>query len=402
MAKKIRFPLQMNGTDVRTIEELRENFDLSSVLGYLTNGKLVTWLEDRYYDNEAMAVRALSTDETDLNQKLMSILGVSDDVKTEEIDLEEIQRRNEKLMLLRQITDDEEIIDNVDCVAFNQDELYDILDDGKETIYLCQSEFEVPLSVQNKIYIGLENPKVKLRQTESINLDTLNVRFKNVLFSDELSPELAEKICEDESEKIDYESALNLIAEYKKKLIKVPSISLYYSISSLSLGTGSYSSYGTHITSRNELVETIRQHIQEKYDNRSKVIQEKSKETANILIKYSTFEDFEGNYYCDDSAISIGENIDALIEGLGKIGIYLDDDIEDVMDKALDKVAEDKPDEVLIDYQGLIDRLSYNVVRYGDGYSIYDYIENYADIQSKTSLEYVQGLFGGMNKNVTT
>lgn len=402
MAKKIRFPLQMNGTDVRTIEELRENFDLSSVLGYLTNGKLVTWLEDRYYDNEAMAVRALSTDETDLNQKLMSILGVSDDVKTEEIDLEEIQRRNEKLMLLRQITDDEEIIDNVDCVAFNQDELYDILDDGKETIYLCQSEFEVPLSVQNKIYIGLENPKVKLRQTESINLDTLNVRFKNVLFSDELSPELAEKICEDESEKIDYESALNLIAEYKKKLIKVPSISLYYSISSLSLGTGSYSSYGTHITSRNELVETIRQHIQEKYDNRSKVIQEKSKETANILIKYSTFEDFEGNYYCDDSAISIGENIDALIEGLGKIGIYLDDDIEDVMDKALDKVAEDKPDEVLIDYQGLIDRLNYNVVRYGDGYSIYDYIENYADIQSKTSLEYVQGLFGGMNKNVTT
>ena len=402
MAKKIRFPLQMNGTDVRTIEELRENFDLSSVLGYLTNGKLVTWLEDRYYDNEAMAVRALSTDETDLNQKLMSILGVSDDVKTEEIDLEEIQRRNEKLMLLRQITDDEEIIDNVDCVAFNQDELYDILDDGKETIYLCQSEFEVPLSVQNKIYIGLENPKVKLRQTESINLDTLNVRFKNVLFSEELSPELAEKICEDESEKIDYESALNLIAEYKKKLIKVPSISLYYSISSLSLGTGSYSSYGTHITSRNELVETIRQHIQEKYDNRSKVIQEKSKETANILIKYSTFEDFEGNYYCDDSAISIGENIDALIEGLGKIGIYLDDDIEDVMDKALDKVAEDKPDEVLIDYQGLIDRLSYNVVRYGDGYSIYDYIENYADIQSKTSLEYVQGLFGGMNKNVTT
>lgn len=406
MAKKIRFPLQMNGTDVRTIEELRENFDLSSVLGYLTNGKLVTWLEDRYYDNEAMAVRALSTDETDLNQKLMSILGVSDDVKTEEIDLEEIQRRNEKLMLLRQITDDEEIIDNVDCVAFNQDELYDILDDGKETIYLCQSEFEVPLSVQNKIYIGLENPKVKLRQIESVNLDTLNVRFKNVLFSDELSPELAEKICEDESEKeekIDYESALNLIAEYKKKLIKVPSINLYYSIPSFSLISGSYSSYGTHITSRNELVETIRQHIQEKYDNRSKVVQEASEENANILIKYSAFGDSEGNYY-NDSALSIQENMEILIEKLEKIGVYLDDDVEDAVDKVLDKVTEDAdaPDDVLIDYQGLIDRLSYNVVRYGDGYSIYDYIENYADIQSHTSLEYVQGLFGGMNKNVTT
>ena len=403
MAKKIRFPLQMNGTDVRTIEELRENFDLSSVLGYLTNGKLVAWLEDRYYDNEAMAVRTLSTDETDLNQKLMSILGVSDDVKTEEIDLEEIQRRNEKLMLLRQITDDEEIIDNVDCVAFNQDELYDILDDGKETIYLCQSEFEVPLSVQNKIYIGLENPKVKLRQIESVNLDTLNVRFKNVLFSDELSPELAEKICEDESEKeekIDYESALNLIAEYKKKLIKVPSISLYYSISSFSLGSGSFS-YGLHITSRNELVETVRKHIQDAYNNRSKVIQEKSEKNANILIKYSVWEDSEGNYY-NDSTLSIQENLKILVKELEKIGVYLDDDVEDALANVCDKMAEDAPDDVLIDYHGLIDRLSYNVVRYGDGYSIYDYIENYADIQSKTSLEYVQGLFVGMNKNVTT
>ena len=54
MAKKIRFPLNMNGTDVRTIEELREYFDLESVLGYFANGKLVTWLKDRYYDNESI------------------------------------------------------------------------------------------------------------------------------------------------------------------------------------------------------------------------------------------------------------------------------------------------------------------------------------------------------------
>lgn len=187
MAKKIRFPLQMNGTDVRTIEELRENFDLSSILGYLTNGKLVTWLEDRYYDNEAMAVRALSTDEADLNQKLMSILGVSNDVKTEEIDLEAIQRRNEKLMLLRQITDDKEIIDNVDCVAFNQDELYDILDDGKETIYLCQGEFNIPLTVKNVMYIGLDDPIVFLRAYDNVNFDSQNIKFINICFGWDIS-----------------------------------------------------------------------------------------------------------------------------------------------------------------------------------------------------------------------
>ena len=147
----------------------------------------MTWLEDRYYDNEAMAVRALSTDETDLNQKLMSILGVSDDVKTEEIDLEEIQRRNEKLMLLRQITDDEEIINNVDCVAFNQDELYDILDDGKETIYLCQGEFNIPLTVKNVMYIGLDDPIVFLRAYDNVNFASLNINFVNICFGWDIS-----------------------------------------------------------------------------------------------------------------------------------------------------------------------------------------------------------------------
>ena len=60
MAKKIRFPLKINGADVRTIEELRENFDLEGVLGYFANGKLVIWLRDRYYNGEADAIENLS------------------------------------------------------------------------------------------------------------------------------------------------------------------------------------------------------------------------------------------------------------------------------------------------------------------------------------------------------
>ena len=61
MAKKIRFPLKINGADVRTIEELRENFDLEGVLGYFANGKLVIWLRDRYYNGEADAIENLSS-----------------------------------------------------------------------------------------------------------------------------------------------------------------------------------------------------------------------------------------------------------------------------------------------------------------------------------------------------
>lgn len=39
MARKIRFPLKMkNGAEVRTLDELKANFDLESILGYFTDG----------------------------------------------------------------------------------------------------------------------------------------------------------------------------------------------------------------------------------------------------------------------------------------------------------------------------------------------------------------------------
>ena len=126
MAKKIRFPLQMNdGAAVRTLEELREHFDLESVLGYFADGKLKTWLADRYYDEMAEKVADLSADMPDLNAKLCEILGVEYSAEADDTDFEALQRRNEKLRVLREITDDKKILNNVDAVAFDQDELFD-------------------------------------------------------------------------------------------------------------------------------------------------------------------------------------------------------------------------------------------------------------------------------------
>ncbi|MBR7085914.1 MAG: hypothetical protein IKI37_12215, partial [Oscillospiraceae bacterium] len=66
MARKIRFSLKLkDGTEARTIEELQAHFDLESVLGYFLDGRLYTWLADRYYDDKAEAVNALSKDMPD-------------------------------------------------------------------------------------------------------------------------------------------------------------------------------------------------------------------------------------------------------------------------------------------------------------------------------------------------
>ncbi|MBR3447792.1 MAG: hypothetical protein IKH27_08315 [Oscillospiraceae bacterium] len=163
MAKIIRFRLQMkDGTAVRTLEELQEHFDLESVLGSFADGKLKTWLANQYYDELAEKVAALTADAPDLNAKLCEILGVKYSPEADNTDFEALQRRNEKLRVLREVTDDQQILDNVDAVAFDQDELNEILDDAPAVIYLYGEEFSIPYVKENISYIGISNCKVVL------------------------------------------------------------------------------------------------------------------------------------------------------------------------------------------------------------------------------------------------
>lgn len=64
MARKIKFPLEMdNGIEVRSMEELRDNFSIVHVLIYLKNGKLVTWLRDRHQNDIADLLQELDVEE---------------------------------------------------------------------------------------------------------------------------------------------------------------------------------------------------------------------------------------------------------------------------------------------------------------------------------------------------
>lgn len=161
MAKKIKFPLKMrDGVQARNIDELREFFDIEKALEYLIDGKLLTWLQDRYYMQEAESISKLDTYSTDVKERLCEILGVEMEVEAQDVDVEEIERRKEKLLKLKKYTDDEDIWNKVDYVAFDQEELADLLDDECSEIYLCDGKFCIPVSECNKKYVGIHNPVV--------------------------------------------------------------------------------------------------------------------------------------------------------------------------------------------------------------------------------------------------
>lgn len=159
---KVKFPLEMaNGVQVRTMEELKDNFDVNKVLGYFLEGKLHTFLEDRYYDEEAEKIAELNSDDSMLAKKICEIFEV-EYVETEEVNIDKIASDNERIAKIKQFTDDENIINNFDKVAFNQEELADLYDAGAEVIYLCEGEFKIPKAKQELNYIVFGGAKTNL------------------------------------------------------------------------------------------------------------------------------------------------------------------------------------------------------------------------------------------------
>ena len=216
MAKKIKFTLEMKaGVQARTLEDLQENFDMEKVVGYFTDGRLQTWLEERYYEDEAEAVSKLSKNTPDFNKKLCEALGV--EVAGEElsnIDIEAVEMRKQRLENLRQYTADKNILDKVDFVAFNQEELGDLLSDGVSEIILCNGSFRIPLKQKNKKYIGVGRVEAVIKSEEKVDFAALGINFVNVKFDakyDKLENQSGAQLYEMAKKEEDIEKSIELL-----------------------------------------------------------------------------------------------------------------------------------------------------------------------------------------------
>jgi hypothetical protein len=186
MTKKIKFPLEMNkGVQVRTIGELKENFDVEKILEYFVDGKLQTWLEDRYYEEEAEKISALSISDKELKSHLASVFGI-EYYSSEIIDVKVIESRNKKSKLLRQVCNEEEILRNIDSVVFNQEELNDIMLTKPDKVYLFDGVYTIDTNICYITYSGIGDVTVSLKGDGYIDLDGDRIVFKNVKLSSDM------------------------------------------------------------------------------------------------------------------------------------------------------------------------------------------------------------------------
>ena len=154
----VKIPLVMgDGAKVKSLDELKEHFDLYSVLKYYDEGRLNRWLRDWYYDDEADRISELDPDKEDFRESLCQILGVKAD-EGESVTFSEVAADNERRRMLRNFTSDDEILGSIDSVAFNWNELQKLVDSGAKMIYLCGDSFDIRADQPGIKYIGVNNP----------------------------------------------------------------------------------------------------------------------------------------------------------------------------------------------------------------------------------------------------
>lgn len=188
MVRKIKFGLNMPAKKgIGTMQELKEYFDLESILEYYFNGKLCRWLRDRDYNEEAAQLEQLDKEKPDFKEALCKVFDVEYKANAaEEVTATEIEQLVEKRKLLRQYTDDENILEHAEQVVFSQKELKEALKgDEQQTIYLCGDKFTIPVGRKNKTYIGVNMPEVEILSVTAQDLDKLNIKFKNIKLGDE-------------------------------------------------------------------------------------------------------------------------------------------------------------------------------------------------------------------------
>ncbi|MDU4651886.1 hypothetical protein [Sneathia sanguinegens] len=79
MSKSIKFNLHCNDTSIRTLQDLRENFNVEDVLEQYENGMLLKWLEVRGYKLELEEIKKIEDkNEIDIIKKIIKILNIEE------------------------------------------------------------------------------------------------------------------------------------------------------------------------------------------------------------------------------------------------------------------------------------------------------------------------------------
>lgn len=190
MQRKAKFSLEMsNGVKVSSLMYLKEYFSAEKVLEYYYDGRLVRWLKDRGYQKEASLIQNLDDSSPDVMVDICHILSINygGNMKIQNPAFQ--KRVAEKKILLKQLTVNKSWLDAVARVAFNDDDVKEILGMGYRAIYLCGRKFHIPTEYQNIGYAGICGfiPEIVIDFINREDMLEAGIHFENVVLPSRLN-----------------------------------------------------------------------------------------------------------------------------------------------------------------------------------------------------------------------
>ena len=254
MARKIKFALEMaDGTFISVLEDLQKhiknNDELKKLVEYFLDGRLEKWLLDRYYEEEAKALRLVDKNDPDFACKLCKAIGV-DYTPSESVNVEFIEYEQKMKKSLEEVTSDNKIIANAGSTASTQSELDFLIKNGKNIIYLWGNSFKLPL-VHDISYIGiLGKPSVDIDFVDLDSFKSYGIKFENLNL-----PESIRKAEEEVIRRITEELKRRVEEEVRRKI-----------------EVGGYVEFGHYPQTKNGDIQAIEWQVLEKENNKMLLI----------------------------------------------------------------------------------------------------------------------------------
>ena len=163
MAKiKLKFNLNFGGEEIRTLDDLRENFSVEDVLDNYNNGTLTRWLDSRSYNNELEQVKAIqATDTRGIFAELIHIFGTGSDPTEIEANISLIDYLEGRRKFWEERKTLEPLEQELEEVNLERDALKQELENAKKG-QATQQELEIVKQERDALKQELEKAKKEL------------------------------------------------------------------------------------------------------------------------------------------------------------------------------------------------------------------------------------------------
>mgnify|MGYP007112697476 FL=1 len=155
--------LTLEGTTIHSLNELREHFNRNEILSFYSDGRLLTWLCQHYYETQADRLRALDPADKNCFRNLCGIFDVNypDHIQMSAEDRNILKAKEETLQkVLKDTGADQALLKKLDIIAINQEELASLIDADEPQIYLCSNSFSIPITKPGHEYIGIGDVQI--------------------------------------------------------------------------------------------------------------------------------------------------------------------------------------------------------------------------------------------------